>query len=138
MIAPAAPRPAAVRGPSAPPRAAASAPRRLLPWFPAAAWVFLFTGWIVAPLATRATPWPAVDSDLAPHPALREGTLPNGLRWVVMPHAVPRDRVSLRLLVAVGSAHERDDELGLAHFVEHMAFRGTRSHPAGSLTAAAL
>lgn len=79
------------------------------------------------------SPWPAVDSDLAPPPELRQGTLPNGLRYIILPNAQPQNHVSLRLVVAVGSLHENDDERGLAHFVEHMAFRGTRSHPSGSL-----
>lgn len=85
---------------------------------------------------SAASPWLEVDSDLPPHPALTQGTLPNGLRYLILPNATPKDRVSLRLLIAVGSLHEQDDETGLAHFVEHMAFRGTRTHPAGSLTAA--
>ena len=87
------------------------------------------------PIAVRASPWPAAESDLPAHPALREGTLANGLRYLVLPNGEPHNRISLRLLVGVGSLHEADDELGLAHFLEHMAFRGTRTHPAGSLTA---
>jgi zinc protease len=85
--------------------------------------------------ALRAGPWPAVDSDLPPDPAVRWGVLPNGLRYAVRPNAEPRGRVSLRLLVAAGSAEENADEQGLAHFIEHMAFRGTRRHPGDALTA---
>jgi zinc protease len=81
-----------------------------------------------------AAPWPVVDSDLSSDPSARFGTLPNGLRYVILPNAEPKNRVSLRLLVAAGSLHERDDEQGLAHFVEHMAFRGTRRHPGDSLS----
>ncbi len=81
-------------------------------------------------------PWPRAESDLPPHPGLREGRLPNGLRHVTLANAEPRDRVSLRLLVAAGAVHENEDESGLAHFVEHMAFRATRTHPAGSLVGA--
>lgn len=88
------------------------------------------------PLAAAAAPWPEAHSDLPPAPALHAGTLPNGLRYLILPNAEPKDRISLRLLVAAGSLHEADDELGLAHFVEHMAFRSTRTHPAGSLTPA--
>lgn len=86
--------------------------------------------------AAAADAWPVATSDLPAHPALQQGALPNGLRYLILPNAEPRDRISLRLLVAVGSVHEAEDERGLAHFVEHMAFRGTKSHPAGSLTAA--
>lgn len=90
---------------------------------------------VASALAAATSPWPAAESDLPPLPGLRQGTLPNGLRYVIYPNAEPRDRISLRLVVAVGSLHEADDERGLAHFVEHMAFRGTQSHPAGSLVA---
>lgn len=96
-------------------------------------------GWLlplVVLLALRLTaagPWPEVASDLLPDPKLLQGTLPNGLRYAILPNAEPKDRISLRLLVAVGSLHEREDERGLAHFVEHMVFRGTRSHPGDTL-----
>lgn len=91
---------------------------------------------LISRVATQASPWPVVPSDLPPDPEVRWGSLTNGLRYAILPNAEPRDRVSLRLLVSVGSLHERDDERGLAHFLEHMAFRGTRAHPAGSLGAA--
>src|SRR5882724_6640977 len=91
---------------------------------------------LLFPLAAAAGPWPEVRSDLPTDPALHAGRLPNGLRYLILPNAEPKNRVSLRLLVAVGSLHEADNELGLAHFVEHMAFRSTRTHPAGSLTTA--
>jgi zinc protease len=86
--------------------------------------------------ATAASPWPALATDLPADPNLTEGTLPNGLRYLILPNAEPKDHVSLRLLVAVGSLHENDDERGLAHFIEHMAFRGTRAFPDGAMTAA--
>lgn len=86
--------------------------------------------------STSAQPiWPDALSDLAPDPALRQGALPNGLRYAVLRNTEPRDRVSLRFVVRAGSLHERDDERGLVHFVEHMAFRGTRRHPNGSMNA---
>ena len=75
-------------------------------------------------------------SDLPPDPVVRWGTLPNGLRYAVMPNHEPKGRVSLRLLVSAGSLHEADDERGLAHFVEHMAFRGTQAYPRGTLVPA--
>lgn len=64
---------------------------------------------------------------------LSEGTLPNGLRYTILPHAREHNRVSVRLVVLAGSLDERDDERGFAHFVEHMAFNGTRHYPAGKL-----
>lgn len=77
--------------------------------------------------------WPPGDVTLPADPAIRFGTLPNGLRYVIKPNAEPRGRTVLRLLVLTGSLHERDDERGLAHFVEHMAFNGTRLYPAETL-----
>lgn len=94
----------------------------------------LLLGLVSAVMAAPETAiWPDQASDLPPDPAVRRGLLPNGLRYAIRPNAEPKDRVSLRLLVAAGSLHERDDERGLAHFVEHMAFRGTRQHPNGSM-----
>lgn len=78
-------------------------------------------------------PWPHEQSDLAPDPAITWGRLPNGLRYAVRSNAEPRGRVSLCLLVNTGSWLERDDQQGYAHFVEHMAFKGTRHFPAGTL-----
>lgn len=65
--------------------------------------------------------------------ALSEGFLPNGLRYLILPHTAPRGGISLQLVVAAGSIDEHDDERGFAHFVEHMAFNGTRHHPPGTL-----
>ena len=72
-------------------------------------------------------------SDLAPEPRAIFGTLPNGLRYVVLPNSEPKGRASLRLLVTVGSLHEREDERGLAHFLEHEAFKGSTHFPPGTL-----
>lgn len=83
----------------------------------------------------HAGPWPDVLSDLAPDPSVRWGILSNGLRYAVRPNAEPMGRASLRFLVAAGSIDERESERGIAHFIEHMAFRGTREHPNGGMTA---
>lgn len=58
-------------------------------------------------------------------PAVRSGVLSNGLRYFIKTNARPEKRVELRLAVNTGSIMEDDDQLGLAHFVEHMAFNGT-------------
>jgi len=72
-------------------------------------------------------------SDLAADPAVVWGRLDNGLRYAIRPNAEPRERVSLRLLVLAGSLQETEAERGLAHFVEHLAFNGTRRFPKKSL-----
>jgi zinc protease len=64
---------------------------------------------------------------------LRQGVLPNGLHFAVLPHPSPKGDISLRLIVHAGSLDEHDDERGFAHFVEHMAFDDTLRHPAGSV-----
>lgn len=56
---------------------------------------------------------------------VRAGKLPNGLSYFIRKNAIPKDRVELRLVVNAGSVLEDDDQQGLAHFVEHMAFNGT-------------
>ena len=57
------------------------------------------------------------------------GALPNGLRYYVRPNPKPVRRAELRLVVKAGSVLEDDDQRGLAHFVEHMEFEGTRHFP---------
>jgi zinc protease len=61
------------------------------------------------------------------------GYLPNGLRYYVRVNAKPARQVELRLVVKAGSVLEDDDQLGLAHFVEHMEFEGTTHFPGQSL-----
>ena len=60
-------------------------------------------------------------------PKVLHGTLANGLTWYVRANARPEARAVLRLVVNAGSVLEADDQLGLAHFLEHMAFNGTES-----------
>src|SRR5688500_13857870 len=59
-------------------------------------------------------------------PAVTVGTLPNGLRYYIRENPKPEKRAELRLVVNAGSVLEEEDQRGLAHMVEHMAFRGTR------------
>lgn len=66
-------------------------------------------------------------------PSVRFGTLPNGLRYAVMHNATPSDGVAMRMRIGSGSLEERDDEQGLAHFLEHMAFRGSTNVPDGEV-----
>jgi zinc protease len=78
-------------------------------------------------------PFPQAESDLRPDPAVTYGTLPNGVRYVVMPNHEPKGRASLRLLVLAGSFMEKENQRGLAHFLEHMAFNGSTHYPPGTL-----
>lgn len=78
-------------------------------------------------------PLPQEQSDLKPDAAVQWGLLPNGLRYAIRPNVEPPKRVSLRLFVDAGSLMEEDDQQGLAHFLEHMAFNGTKNFPAGEM-----
>lgn len=60
-------------------------------------------------------------------PAITTGTLDNGLSYMIRANDTPDNRAELRLVLNAGSILEDDDQLGLAHFVEHMAFNGTAS-----------
>jgi zinc protease len=58
---------------------------------------------------------------------VQSGRLDNGLRYFIRRNTEPAARAELRLVVNVGSVLEDRDQLGLAHFLEHMAFNGTRN-----------
>lgn len=86
-----------------------------------------------ATLRPSRTAWAQTASDIAPDPAIRFGTLPNGMRYAIQHNATPPGQASLRLRVDAGSLMEADDQRGLAHFIEHMAFNGTAHVPEGDL-----
>src|SRR5688572_509302 len=71
--------------------------------------------------------WFYKNSDIPPDPAWQFGTLPNGLRYAVRRNALPERQVSIRLRIDAGALNEAAHEQGWAHFVEHLAFRGTKS-----------
>jgi zinc protease len=78
---------------------------------------------------------PAIDpqATLPFDAAVRTGRLPNGLTFYVRHNERPLHRVSLRLAVNAGSLDEADDQQGLAHFLEHMAFNGSAHFEPGKL-----
>jgi zinc protease len=65
--------------------------------------------------------------------AIHTATLPNGLKYFVRQNSRPAKRVSLRLAVKAGSVNEADDQQGLAHLIEHMAFNGSEHFKPGEL-----
>ena len=77
--------------------------------------------------------WPSVASDLVLDPELHQGELANGFRYVVKQNQEPKNRVAVFLYVGAGSLNETDSHRGVAHFLEHMMFKGTDNYPAGSL-----
>lgn len=86
----------------------------------ALAGAFIFTlSWSALGAINLADPIPVA-------PQLRIGKLPNGLTYYIQKNGKPEKRVELRLVVKAGSILEDDDQQGLAHFTEHMAFDGSR------------
>jgi zinc protease len=101
-------------------------------------WLAVAVMGAMVPAIVWAQPAPAAEvpplaGALPLDPAVRAGVLPNGLQYFIRQNARPASRVSLRLAVNVGSMHEDEDQRGLAHFLEHMAFNGTRNFKPGEL-----
>jgi zinc protease len=74
-----------------------------------------------------------VDAPLPADPAIHIGTLANGVAYWVRPHATPPGKITFWMRVHTGSLNEDDGQEGLAHYLEHMAFKGTEHFPAGEL-----
>jgi zinc protease len=84
------------------------------------------------PPAVRAA---TLDQAVPVDPLITVGTLPNGMRYYIRENRLPQARAELRLAVNAGAVLEDDDQRGLAHFVEHMAFNGTRNFPGNAVGA---
>jgi zinc protease len=67
----------------------------------------------------------ATDRAIPVDPEVRIGVLSNGMQYYIRRNVKPENRAELRLAVAAGSVQEDEDQLGVAHFVEHMAFNGS-------------
>jgi len=94
----------------------------------------LLVSWALPAIAqNEPIPLPQEDSDIPTDPAVTWGALDNGLRYAILPNEDPPNRVSVRLFVDAGSLMEADNQQGLAHFLEHMAFNGTTNFPAGEM-----
>ena len=68
-----------------------------------------------------------LNAELPVDPAVRTGSLKNGLRYYIKANKKPEQRAELRIALNAGSVLEDEDQLGMAHFVEHMAFNGTQN-----------
>ena len=86
-----------------------------------------------APSPLASSQWPQAASDLKADPAVRFGTLPNGLRYAVRKQSIPPGQAAFRLWFAAGSMMETDTQQGLAHFLEHMAFNGSAEVKEGEM-----
>ncbi|MFA9200798.1 MAG: M16 family metallopeptidase [Cypionkella sp.] len=85
------------------------------------------------PAPTGTTGWGFPIYDIPADPAVRFGVLPNGLKYAVLANATPKNTVAVRLGFDVGYIDESDAEAGLAHFLEHMAFNGSKNVPEGEM-----
>lgn len=63
------------------------------------------------------------------NPAVKHGTLPNGMNYYILHNEEPKERANFYIAQKVGSTLETPEQLGLAHFLEHMAFNGTKNFP---------
>jgi zinc protease len=86
---------------------------------------------LAGPPAAAAAPATAAAPELKPDPAVRFGSLPNGMRYQILRNTTPPHNASLRLRIDVGSLYETEDQRGLAHFLEHMVLNGTKNVPEG-------
>ena len=91
---------------------------------------------VAAPAASqpaKVNGWGVPLTDVTPDPSIRYGTLPNGMKYAIMRNAVPKGASVVRLRFEFGSIGEKEEERGLAHFIEHMAFNGTTHVPEGEM-----
>ncbi|RVL70894.1 insulinase family protein [Sinorhizobium meliloti] len=72
-------------------------------------------------------------SDLQADPDVHFGTLANGMRFAIMRNTTPPGQVSVRFRIGSGSLDENDNQQGLAHFLEHMAFKGSTNVAEGEI-----
>ena len=91
--------------------------------------LLLFIGTLLIPLPAAAQQTFKPGDLLTIDPAITYGKFDNGLAYYIKVNKKPEKRAELRLAVKTGSVMEDDDQLGLAHFCEHMAFNGTKSFP---------
>ena len=83
--------------------------------------------------AVEETDWAFETSDIPVDPIYRFGRLDNGMRYVIAHNERPEGTALVRFWIGSGSLAERDNERGLAHFLEHMAFNGSTRIPEGEM-----
>ncbi|MCM0000551.1 MAG: insulinase family protein [Erythrobacter sp.] len=89
-----------------------------------------------APAAEAPAPapvWPFEASDLPVDPGYVFGRLGNGMRYIIRQNATPAGTALVRMRIASGALEETDGERGLSHFLEHMAFNGSKGIPEGEM-----
>lgn len=77
--------------------------------------------------------WPTESSDIPLDPVYRLGVLDNGMRYIIAHNATPEGTALVRFSIGSGALEETDSQRGLAHFLEHMAFNGSKRIPEGDM-----
>ena len=90
-------------------------------------------GAATAPATPAVNGWGVRLTDVKPDPAIKYGTLSNGMKYAIMHNSTPKGTASVRIQFAFGSIGEGENERGLAHFIEHMAFNGSTHVPEGDM-----
>ena len=98
-------------------------------------YVTVFTGFLFSSCADNSKDiyFPHQNSDLVAETAIEYGRLPNGVRYAVMANETPSNTATLLMRFDTGSVNEADGQEGLAHFLEHMAFNGSKNIPEGEM-----
>ena len=91
---------------------------------------------LAAPALAQVGPvegWGMEATDVEPDPAVTYGTLSNGMKYAIRSNDTPDGAASFRMHMDFGSTGEAENEQGLAHFIEHMAFNGSTNVPEGEM-----
>lgn len=91
---------------------------------PTLSWIFLL---YVSAMVQNGVAQSALTDKLPIDPSVKVAKLANGLTYYIKKNSRPEKKIELRLIINAGSILEDDDQQGLAHFTEHMAFNGTRN-----------
>lgn len=101
--------------------------RKALPFLAAMIVCLGLTHASVAETVTQS--WPQSQSDLSADPDVHFGVLENGMRFAIKRNSTPPNQAAIRFRIGSGSLEEADNQQGLAHFLEHMAFKGSTNVP---------
>ena len=88
---------------------------------------------VVGLIITSCASSKAGNQELPTDPAIVSGTLDNGMSYFIQRNTEPANRIMLRLVIRAGSNMEEDDQQGVAHLLEHLAFNGSENFAANEL-----
>ncbi len=88
---------------------------------------------VAAQAETQAPVWAFEESDVPVDQGYTFGRLDNGMRYIIRQNATPAGTALVRMRIDSGSLEETDSERGLSHYLEHMAFNGSKGIPEGEM-----